>query len=126
MERVQQRRTAGPDALIIVHDRLEHPLWDRRAAALADAVEQRLDGAFVTSVGVARGGPCLQDGFRAARFVGSQSARVVVGDDLTARRIAGVSAVLPFSVIVAPEWTAEAIAAASRAEVDRVGRRACA
>lgn len=119
-------RPTAPDALILVHDRLEHPLWDSRAAELEDAVEERLGGVFVTSVDLGSGRPHLQDAFRAARFVGSRSARVVVGDCATARRMADVSAVIPFAVVVAPDWTADAIAATFGVEADDVEHRACA
>ncbi len=126
MERQQQWRSAAPDAVIIVHDRLEHPLWDRRAAQLADAVERRLGEVFVTAADAGSRSPNLRDALGAARFMGSRSALVVVGDDATARRIGGMSAALPFSVVVVPTWSAESIAATVRRAVQNPAWRACA
>lgn len=119
-------RPAVSPALILVHDRLEHPLWDRQAAAFADAVEDRLESVSVTSVDLSRGLPRLHDALRAAKFVGAQSALVFVRDELTARRVAGLSTTVPFAVVVAPDWTADAVAATFRAETDDSERRACA
>lgn len=126
MERQEQRRSPVPDAVIIVHDRLEHPLWDRRAAQLADAVERRLEEVFVMAADASSRNPSLRDALRAAGFVGSRSALVVVGDDETARRIDGVTAALPFTVVIAPTWSADVIAATVRREAAALERRVCA
>lgn len=126
METSEWLHESVPDALIIFHDRLAHPLWDRRAGALADAVEQRLAGVPVTSVDRSSRLPCLTDALRATRFLGARAPVAVVGDEATARRLSKTHSTLAFAVTTATAWTPDGIVAAFNGVVSEVARRACA
>lgn len=126
MQQLVPRRPEAPDAIVVVHDRLDHPLWDREAADLASAIEDRLEGVFVTTADLGPRAPRLDDALRAARFMGCRSAVVVVRDGLVARRVAAGRPPLPTTTAVVGSWSADAIAAAYRRELAKVARRACA
>jgi len=64
-------------ALVLLFSNVTSPLWDVDVQRFVDAVEQQLDGVFVTHAVADNSYPTVADALAAARFHGSSSAVVV-------------------------------------------------
>ena len=100
-------------ALVLNLDDDSLSLWDPEVNNLVDALEDRLDGVFVTFAAGPSGRPSLADALAAVRYAGCSSAVVVApesrGDMAVARSLGSGSMPL---VEVSSRWTSAAIAEA--------------
>lgn len=97
-------------ALILRFGRDRLSLWDQEVDALVEALEERLDGVFVTPA-AGDGGPTLGDALVAARFAGCAWAVVVSPESAVLSSPAVARGVLP-SANLRSAWDAAAIASA--------------
>lgn len=103
-------------ALVLLRADRPRSLWDDASSPLVDDVEARLEGVFVTSATLAGRGASLGDALAAARFMGADSAVLVVVEDRPGGRAAealarSASRALPVTPIRCAADPAEIVAA---------------